>query len=344
MIFTLLLSFTVFAQPLELPENGALVGAYVEAGPLSDEVSPANIFEFEQLINKKLSWVYFSNNWLEGNITFPKDNVLKAVASNVVPYIRLMPWSEVRDKGADPVFTMDAFLSGRFDEQLKTWAEEALKIDTPYILEFGPEVNGNWFAWNGYWNGRGEMSFGDPNQPDGPEKFKLVYQKIVTLFREAGLTNVTWVWHVDSAWSPHAWWNEAHYYYPGDDYVDWVGLSVFGAQLPNHEWLDFYKKIKNFWSQIESITQRKPVIISEFAVIEDHQIPGRKADWLERALHLVESQRYPIKAITYWNSSGWLADGSADFRLTSSEEALEAFKNKIQDSFWKVLPQPRRDP
>ena len=331
------------SAPLELPEEGAYVGAYVVAGPWSDEVSVENIKNFEELINKKLSWVYFSNNWLDGQINFPKENVLKAMSANVIPYIRLMPWSEYTDGSADPIFTMDVLLSDRFNEDLRAWAREAALLDTHYIIEFGPEVNGSWFPWNGKWNGANQMSYGDPSLPDGPERFRDVFRKIISLFREEGLHNVTWVWHVDTAWSPHARWNDASNYYPGDEYIDWIGLSVFGAQLPNHEWLDFFRKFRNFYPQIERIAEKKPIIISEFAVIEDPNIPSRKADWISRALGLVESGRYPIKAITYWNSEGWLPDAAADFRITSSVQATEAFIERLREPFWKVSPLVERN-
>jgi hypothetical protein len=330
---------TAHAQKIQLPEKGAFVGAYVDAGPVSDDVRPYEVEAFEALIGKKLSWVYFSNNWENGDIIFPAENVEKLRKLGRVPYIRLMPWSEYSGTGfKDPIFTMDNFLSGQFDEQLIAWAQEALKSPGPMILEFGPEVNGNWFPWNGQWNGGGKTDgYGDPKLPDGPEKFRDTYRRVINLFRMVGLTDVTWVLHVDTARLPEVWWNKTPYYYPGDEYIDWIGLSAFGAQLPTHKWQDMMPKFKAFWPEIESIAKTKPLIISEFAVIEDKKTTGRKAQWLNRALRMVETGLYPIKGITYWNSPGWLADGSADFRITSSQSAIDAFKERINQDFWKVL-------
>lgn len=338
-LFLILNIQTSFAQKVELPEQGAFFGAYVDAGPLSDEVSISNIEDFEKTVGKNLSWVYFSNNWLDGKIEFPAANVEACRKIGRVPYIRLMPWSEVATRVSyDPIFSMDAFLEGQFDAQLKKWAQEALKNPGPYILEFGPEVNGDWFPWNGRWNGGGtKTAYGDRDIPDGPEKFRDVYRRVIDIFRAEGLTDVNWVLHVDTAKAPHASWNQVKYYYPGDDYIDWIGLSVFGAQLHNHQWQDFLPKLKNFWPEIQQIASKKPVIISEFAVIESRQNADRKAQWITRAMRTIESNLYPIKGITYWNSPGWLADGSADFRLTSSPQSLDAFKTIIQKNYWKTL-------
>lgn len=327
------------AQKIELPKDGAFVGAYVDAGPLSDEVRPHEVKAFEALIGKSLSWVYFSNNWLNGQIIFPQANVEKCRQIGRIPYIRLMPWSEVSGKGSvDPVFTMDAFLAGKFDTQLAAWAKAAKALPGPYIFEFGPEANGSWFPWNGKWNGGGTTQlYGDPQIPDGPEKFRDVYRRVIEIFRKEGLTDATWVLHVDTAKLPYVSWNSVQHYYPGDDYIDWIGLSVFGAQLHTHDWIEFLPKLKSFWPEIAPIAKRKPVIISEFAVIEDKKDTQRKAQWINRALRTVESGLYPIKGITYWNSPGWLEDGSADFRITSSKEALNAFISRIGLDFWKTV-------
>lgn len=320
---------------LSFPKDGALVSAYVDAGPAAEDVDAQKIQEFQEQINKKLAWAYFSNNWVDGIIEFPFKNIHECQKAVVIPYIRMLPWVEMRNFGPDPYYTMDAFLSGKFDTDLKRWAQNAKDFAQPLIVEFGPEVNGKWFAWNGYWNGKGETKkYGNPQYPDGPEKFRDVYRRIIEIFRQSGAHNVTWVFHVDTAWEPLENWNQAKYYYPGDEYIDWIGLSVFGAQLPKHDWIDFTKKLKNFWPQIQDLKTNNPIIISEFAVIEDPLNPLRKAQWLARALRLIRSKAYPIKAISYWNSPGWLANGSADFRLTSSESSLKSFKEELTHPFW----------
>ena len=327
------------AQKVTLPEKGAYFGAYVDAGPMAEEVRSYEVQGFESLIGKSLAWVYFSNNWTDGNIQFPQENVEKCRKMGRIPYIRLMPWSvDAGDGRADPVFTMDAFLQGKFDDQLINWARQASKSPGPIILEFGPEVNGSWFPWNGQWNGGARANrYGDSKLADGPEKFRDVYRRVITLFKIGGLTEATWVLHVDTGRMPEASWNKTENYYPGDEYIDWIGLSVFGAQLPTHDWIEFLPKLKAFWPEIQEIAKRKPIIISEFGVIEDKKKPTRKADWITRALKTIESGLYPIRGITYWNSPGWLANGSADFRITSSETSLNSFAGRINQDFWKTI-------
>lgn len=328
----------VFAKgKIAPPSQGAYIGAYTDSGAGADEVSEQKIIEFEELIGKKLKWSYFSNNWTGGKIIFPHKNMHLCKQLGIIPYVRLLPWVQMRTSGPDPHYKLIDFINGKYDKQLKEWAKEAKAYIYPIMIEFGPEVNGDWFAWNGKWNGRGTKDqYGSPDYPDGPEKFRDAYRRIISLFRSEGVQNVTWVFHVDTAPSPHRWWNRAKYYYPGDNYIDWIGLSVFGAQLPSHKWITFRSKLKRFWPQVEELSMKKPVMISEFAVIEDNKDRQRKARWIEQSLRLLRLDRrfQRIKAITYWNSPGWLKDGSADFRVTSSKSATKSFIKEISNSHW----------
>lgn len=141
--------------------------------------------------------------------------------------------------------------------------------------------------------------------------------------------------HLDSEKNPSASWNDAKYYYPGDDYIDWVGLSVFGRQLPQNQWLLFPAQLKKFMPEVEEMTKTRPLMISEFAVIEDASDPLRKAEWLKQAMQSISRGLFPrVKAVTYWNSPGWLTNGKANFKIDSSPEALQAFQDEIMQPFW----------
>lgn len=339
MIITLfyILSNLTSAQLIP-PEYGAYQGAYGDFGPMGNEVSVDLIKEYESLSQKKMVWAYFANDWLDGNITFPQSNVDECLKANVIPYIRIMPWSQAKAQatGSDPIFSMDNFLSGQHDDKLKAYAQATKAVNSHVIIEFAPEVNGDWFPWNGKWNGGSRTKrYGDPAWPDGPEKFRDVYRNIITLFKNEGVKNVTWIFHVDTAWLPRSSWNQAYYYYPGDDYIDWIGLSVFGAQLPHHQWTLFGPKLESFTEQLNKISTTKPVMITEFGAIENKNSKSYKKNFIQQALQSIEDGQFPrVKAINYWHSSGWLSDGTASFRIDSSPEALEAYRTHMARDFW----------
>jgi len=347
-----------------VPSVGIYHGAYADFGALEDEVSATKIQAFEKLAGKKLTWAYFSNHWLKGEMEFPTANVEACKAAKVIPYIRLLPWSEVKQWQQDPIFKMDRFLNGDFDQQLRRWARQAIKANTPMILEFGPEVNGEWFSWNGRWQGSGPgatadsstnskkapvMSdgYGDPEWPDGPEKFRDTYRRLIELFREEGADQITWVLHLDVNGTPVGGWNSPRFYDPGPDWIDWIGLSVFGPQVPTDPWDPFPNQMRRFQKSLMELQYEngkaprrpRPVLISEYAAIEDQSSSKRKADWITRTLNSLAFGMFKdVRGLTYWHSPGWLADGSGNFRIDSSKESLAAYRKGIQDRAFVVTP------
>jgi hypothetical protein len=60
---------------------------------------------------------------------------------------------------------------------LKIWAQDAKRVGIPIMVKFGTEVNGNWFPWSSILNGGGKTNgYGDPNYPNGPERFRDAYR------------------------------------------------------------------------------------------------------------------------------------------------------------------------
>ena len=64
------------------------------------------------------------------------------------------------------------------------------------LIDFALEMKGDCFPWSGYWNGGGETAgYGDPDYPDGPERYRDAYRHLVELFREERIENVTRFFH-----------------------------------------------------------------------------------------------------------------------------------------------------
>ena len=316
------------------PPEGVYHGAFPDFGGTEDNVASNGIADFEKLVGKPIVWAYFSNNWIEG-IKFPESSVRIIHQQGVIPFIRMMPRSNFDEGGPDPVYTLQRIIDGDFDKDLIQWAGDAKRTDIPLIIEFGTEVNGDWFPWNGIWNGGGATNYyGDPNLPDGPERFRDAYRHIIDLFRAQGVKNITWVFHVDATQSEKSW-NSMAAYYPGDNYIDWIGISVYGYQKPGEEWQTFTEIFDGAYTEFSAISTEKPLAILEFGVVDDPTI-GDKAAWLQNALGSIKQNRYPrIKAISYWHEMWENEDGTiSNLRLDSSPDALEAYREEIADSFF----------
>ncbi|MGE3907873.1 MAG: glycosyltransferase family 2 protein [Chloroflexota bacterium] len=125
------------------------------------------------------------------------------------------------------------------------------------------------------WGHEMEISGLYPWSANAPEVYRAAYRHVVTVFRSEGVTNVRWIW------SP-AGHRQAAEFYPGDDVVDYVGLTVLGDEgwdsttaLPPQSFSELlrprYERVVGF---------NKPVMIAELGVSGG---PMRQAEWLADA-------------------------------------------------------------
>lgn len=252
------------------PTTGTYHCAYPGFSEYEQEiVTEEKIKEFETLAGKRLTWVYFSDDWSSG-ISFPSEEVNLINGMGRVPFIRMMAWSAYQIEGEDPVYKMQSIIDGDFNAEITQWALDAKATNKPMMIEFGTEVNGDWFPWNGRWNGGGTITeYGDPELPDGPERFRDAYRHIIDLFRAQNVTNVTWAFHVNAISIPDESWNNMKAYYPGDDYIDWIGISIYGPINKNDpDKYSFREILEYVYSEFSSISTNKPLAVFEYGVGE----------------------------------------------------------------------------
>lgn len=308
-------------------------------GP-EDKVSKRRIRRFEDTAGAPIAWAYFSNNWLRG-IRFPSRNIDTIRAAGRTPFVRLMARSGFREGGPDRRYTMASIIAGHWDDPsrdsdgLRRWCSQAAASGGPLLAEFGTEVNGDWFPWNGRWNGGGRRDrYGDPALPDGPERFRDAYRHIIDLCREEGADNITWFFHVDADGEPRRGWNrKLAAYYPGPSYIDWIGVSFYGSLDPRWDWEQLRAGLDRSYSDLVELAAHgdKPLALLEFGTREASSTPGRKARWITRALADVR-HRYPeLDAISWWNER-WRDEGrTIDVRIDSSPSSTRAYRRGIRN-------------
>jgi hypothetical protein len=321
------------------PLSGAYFGAFTDFNTptafTEDDVRAAKIDAFEAKAGRKPVWIYFSQSWYRG-LAFPRERVLTIWRHGQVPYIAFMPASGVFYGPGTPQtypeqrFTLQRIIDGGFDDALRAWADAARETNIPILIEFGTEVNDSWGTWNARWNGADQTAgYGDPAYPDGAERFRDAYRHLVTLFRQQGATNVTWFFHADS-YQQSEWWNRVPLYYPGDGYVDWLGISVYGNLFPNVPIWPFAAKLDSsaVYADLTTMSKR-PAAIVEMGVVDNAS--GGKTRWIRLAFEAIRSGRFPrLRAATWWN----MRSGTTDTRIDSSPAALAAFRDAVADPFF----------
>jgi hypothetical protein len=308
--------------------------AFPDFGGSEDNVSAGKIKEFEKIAGKRLAWACFSQNWFNG-IVYPKHDIHAIHDAGVMPYVRLMPRTDEIQNHPEQTFTLQRIIDGKFDKELKKWAYDAKTDGIPIFIDFAVEMNGEWFPWSGVFNGGAvKDKYGDKNYPDGPERYRDAYRHIIDLFRAEGVQHVTWTFHVNYVPFPDKEWNYPKNYYPGDDYIDWIGFSLYGAQEPSEEWegLEFSTQFKQHYKQFNAISSTKPKAVFEFGVIEDHP-DGNKSAWLGDAFKTILDNPYmTIQAISPWHEKWQNEDETwSNLRLDSSARTQATFQKWVKD-------------
>lgn len=286
-----------------------------------DDLLPADVDSYESTVASEVTWVYFSDNWYVDR-EFPLAEASWIRDRGAIPFIRLMLRHSEEDGDELPrtPFTLEDIIEGEFDDDLVAWGEAAADFGTPLIVEWGTEMNGEWFWWNGVHNG------GDP---DGPKLFVAAFRHIVRTICDAGASNTTWVFHAAAEDVPEEPWNFFESYYPGDDAVDWVGMSVYGAENPNDDVTSFRELMDDVVPRMAAIAPQAPQFVFEFGVATPVEDDG--ADWVDAALTDLVDTRWPeVRGFSWWNEN-WTNDDESQtvMRLQDLPITAQVFRDHL---------------
>ena len=200
--------------------------------------------------------------------------------------------SEVTGGGSDKLIAAAA-------KRLAGWSK-------PTLLRWGWEMNGNWFDWDGSHNGK------------NPAAYVKAWQRMHRIFADQGADNVAWVWSPNWNSGPSTAWNAMQNYYPGDAYVDWVGVSGYNFDGESPQTM--------FDPIVSRYGGRKPIMLSETAAI-DHG-GDSKARWIGGlAAYLKKTPQ--VNAVVWFDTD--THTDRYDFRIDSSDSALAAYRAMARD-------------
>jgi beta-mannanase len=227
---------------------------------------------------KELSYRHLFISW--ANYT-PGDMLrqLRAIQpSGQKPLVTLEPW-------ADPAISPNAaalltdVIAGKYDQRIEAIASEIKDFGSLVLLNWGQEME----------NVNGRYPWANPNA----RLYADAYRHFVSKAR-ANANNILFIW------SP-AGERGLERYWPGDKYVDYVGISVF--EFPAFDQAYHHKATRSFYDILKDKYPRvarynKPVLIVECGVMgtRDYQL-----NWLEQARK--DLQSFPlVEALFYFNA------------------------------------------
>ncbi|GGN68647.1 hypothetical protein GCM10010112_33260 [Actinoplanes lobatus] len=204
--------------------------------------------------------------------------------------------------------THQRITSGKSDKDIALMANRLAGMKRPIMLRWAWEMNGNWFAWDGAHNGK---------KPSGYIKS---WRRIHRIFRDEGATNVAWVWAPNWNSGPDVSWNRFENYYPGDAYVDWVGVSGYNFSKESPRTL--------FSPIVSAYGKRKPIVLAETAAIGHGK--GTKAPWIRKLSAYVKET--PSVGAVVWFDTDRQKGTSRNFRPDSDAEALAAYRRMVRST------------
>jgi hypothetical protein len=228
-----------------------------------------------------------------------------------VPLVTWEPWGEE----GGPVFKLKDIAAGVYDPYIRRSAEAAAAWGHPLFLRFAHEMNGGWYPW-----GRG-------NNGNTPTLYKQAWRHIVGIFEAAGADNVKWVWCPNENSNGRFPFRQ---YYPGDRWVDWVGLDGFNWEI-SARWHSFDEMFASSYDSLVELTE-KPVMIVETGSWETG---GDKAEWVANALERELPRFEHIRALLWWN----VDDPRGDLRVDSSPAALAALRRGLEAPIYAATRQ-----
>ena len=214
-------------------------------------------------------------------------------------------------------------LNGQYDSYLYEYASVISEFGHPVLFRLFNEMNGDWCPYSSYNTSKDTMLF------------KEAYRYIYSIFDSAGANeNTIWIWNPNSESYPDFNWNHALMYYPGDEYVDVIGLTAYntGTYYSGEKWQSFSELYDNLYSDYCQWFSQ-PFMITEFA---SSSVGGDKAAWIDDMfLRMQNFSR--IKIAIWWDGCDWDANGNIarPYFLDETQDTLEAFRKGIRSS-WNV--------
>lgn len=284
------------------PKEGCLVGFYKK------ESTSTSINHYKNALGAKPS-ILVSFDFLD--LGFPTTEAKTIKNNGIVPYISILPgWEEWRLS-----FGPDDVVQGRADSYIKRLATNAVKFGVKHGSFFFTtmiEPNAAWWYWS--------------RKPDTTPAGRRIWH----IFEDQGANQyATWVWE---AFCPEKYQisvTDPEAYYPGDKYVDWIGLNVF-ANLKNPyigQNTMLRELMSKTYEQMLRNHPQKPIMVSEFG-----RTPGyNQPTWLIDAYRSIKNDFPPIKAAIYHDNITNILTGQDH---TLDQKSLQTLKEIFKDPYW----------
>jgi len=264
--------------------HGGYLGVY-EGGA---QQSYGPIEEFAQAVGYQPRIVAYLSRW---GRPFPAGFVSQAHAHGAIPLIQIGP------NGA----SMKGIAAGRYDGYLRWYARAVADYGNAVIIGFARDMNGRSYPW------------GWAHTP--ARVWVTAWRRVVTIFRQQYVPNVTWLWTVSQVSKRTG---PLRAYWPGAQYVDWVGIDgYYVTRAPTFE-AAFAPTIR----AARELT-RDPILLSEVGI----GLPAGQAREIGDLFAGI--RRYHLTGLVWFDVTRRGGISAQDWRLEGHRAALGVFRRGV---------------
>ncbi len=296
-------------------------GIFVDGAYTKDE-ELTHLLDIEK---KTESNFEFSLHYVNLDGKFPKEELEKMIDAGKYTELTLQISNHYNSDlfGKNPNFDV---YDGLMDDKIREFAKGAKEFGKPFLFRLNNEMNSDWVNYSGV------AALSDP------EIFKSNWIRIYEIFEQEGVDNAIWIFNPNNEDCPPCHWNSYLAYYPGDKYVDMIGMTGYNTgtyyyEVFNETWRTFDEINLAQYEKLMERFEDFPFIITEFA---SSSVGGDKEKWILDMFEKIE--KYPnVKMALWWSSRDY------DFRdetytkvarpyfLDETEGTLNAFKAGMKE-------------
>lgn len=313
-------------------------GFFNELGITSELMQKYNINEstyslniFQTFISKPELWDTVRSNLLVkgydvANIDLEQlvkngDDNSKLVLFNLRDSVLVNSNAALINQGAS--FSDLEIMNGVFDEEIVTLAGKIKEINSPVLIRLMYE------------------SYGGSSRPTiySAQTYKQAWIRFVNLLRANGADNAEFIFHPLVSFEPIL-----EKWYPGDEYIDWIGTSFFTFAGD----FDFWNTENEF-----AVKHNKPYLLAESAPVDQKFRPDNTMhplvwqEWFTPYFNFIKNNEN-VKLFVYinidWSTSGSFGDWG-DTRVEQSSSLLGLYESELDNpayannlEFWSLYP------
>lgn len=271
--------------------------------------------QLENTFDYKFPVVLLYNSFL---LPFKTDYMNKAKEQGKVVEYGLYT-TDVVD-GIEKDITLE-IIEGKYDDYLEHLAQSFNEYDYPVLFRLNNEMNGEWVWYSSHKVGKDTDLF--------IECWRYIYNK----FKELGVDNLIWVWNPNEKSFPNFAYNHYLNYYPGNEYVDVIGLTSYntGNYYKGEEWRSFTEAYDHFYyDYVEHFNY--PMMITEYS---SASLGGNKAQWFDDMFKKI-TKYDKIKLAVLWNGQDYDTTKpektvSRNYRLDLEEDVINSVRVGLQN-------------